>query len=93
MERCKAPLELFHNMQACGQPLYPQTYAVLLDGLCKNGQVVEAIKVFLEMEDKTLCNDIVVYSILIDGLCNVGNLKVARVYLQKDCNPMFELTP
>ena len=33
---------------------------------------------FLEMEDKTLCNDIVIYSILIDGLCNVGNLTVAR---------------
>ena len=33
---------------------------------------------FLEMEDKTLCNDIVIYSILIDGLCNVKNLKVAR---------------
>nr|XP_023895101.1 putative pentatricopeptide repeat-containing protein At3g16710, mitochondrial [Quercus suber] len=65
-------------MQACGQLPDPQTYAALLDGLCKNGQVVEAIKVFLEMEDKTLGNDIVIYNILIDGLCHVGNLKVSR---------------
>ena len=33
---------------------------------------------FLELEDKTLGNNIVIYNILIDGLCNVGNLKVAR---------------
>ena len=63
----------------------------------KNGQVVEAIKVFQEMEDKTLGSDIVIYSILIDGLCNLGILQLQEnsfiVYLRKDCNPMFELTP
>ena len=33
---------------------------------------------FLEMEDKRLDCDIVIYSILIDGFCNVGELTTAR---------------
>ncbi|XP_050263858.1 pentatricopeptide repeat-containing protein At1g64100-like [Quercus robur] len=33
---------------------------------------------FLEMEDKRLDCDIVIYSILIDGFCNTGELTIAR---------------
>ena len=46
VKRPQAALELFHKMQACGQPPDPNTYAILMDDHCKNKQIVEAIKLF-----------------------------------------------
>ncbi|KAM3704711.1 hypothetical protein ACJW31_03G026300 [Castanea mollissima] len=66
--RVQAALELFNTMQACGQHPDPQTYAILLDGLCKNKLIVEAMTLFQQMEDKRLGHNIVISSILIDGL-------------------------
>ncbi|XP_065634852.1 pentatricopeptide repeat-containing protein At1g62910-like [Quercus suber] len=66
-------------MQASGQHPNPQTYAILLDGLCQNKQIGEAMALFQEMEYKRLDHDNVIhYNILIDGLCNVGELTTAR---------------
>ena len=65
-------------MQACGQLPNPQTYAILLDGFCKNKKIGDAMALFQDMEDKMLGNDIVIYNILIDGLGNVGKLIAAR---------------
>ena len=55
-------------MQACGQLPNPQTYVILLDGLCKNKKIGDAMALFQEMEDKKLDHDIVFYNILIDGM-------------------------
>uniref|UniRef100_A0A2N9EWU3 ABC transporter family G domain-containing protein n=1 Tax=Fagus sylvatica TaxID=28930 RepID=A0A2N9EWU3_FAGSY len=55
--RPQAALELFHQMQAYGQHPNLQTYANLLDGLCKNNQIAEAMTLFQEMEDKKLCQE------------------------------------
>ena len=54
------------------------TYAILLDGLCKNNKIGEAMALFQEMEDKRLDHDIVVCNILIDDLCKIKKLTAAR---------------
>ena len=51
VERLQAVLELFHKMQDCGECPSPQTYAILLDDLCKNKKIGEAMALFQEMED------------------------------------------
>ena len=78
MERPRTTLDLFHKMQACGQLPDPQTYAILLDGLCKNKKIGEALALFQEMEDKKLDHNIVFYNILIDNMCNARELTTAR---------------
>ena len=96
MQRPQAALELFHKMQACGQDPDPQTYAILLDGLCKNKQIDEAMAVFQEMESKRMDHNIVIYNILIDGFLMLGNLRMQEkyfiVFLPEHCGLMFGLT-
>ena len=76
MKRPQVALELFHKMQACGKHPNFQTYVVLLDGLCKNKQIAEAMELFQEMEDNNLDHNIVFHNILIDCMCNARELSV-----------------
>ena len=65
-------------MQGIGQHPNVQTYAILLDGLCKNLHFLKAMTLFQAMEDKKLYLNIVIYNILIDGTCLVEKLTTAR---------------
>ncbi|KAD6453356.1 hypothetical protein E3N88_08061 [Mikania micrantha] len=53
-------------------------YRIILEGLCNNQQVEEALSLFHLLGDSKLNSDIAVYTILIDGLCKCGNLDTAR---------------
>jgi pentatricopeptide repeat protein len=44
--RLKTVLELLYEMQGCGKHHNVQTYAILLDGLCKNLHFLEALTLF-----------------------------------------------
>ena len=46
------------------------TYAILLEGLFKNNLFDDAMKLFLEIQDMHLENDITIYTILLNGLCS-----------------------
>jgi pentatricopeptide repeat protein len=71
-------LELLHEMQGCGQHPIVQTYAILLDDMCKNLHFLEAMALFQVMEDKKFDLNIVIYNILIDGMYHVGKLITAN---------------
>ncbi|GMN59754.1 hypothetical protein TIFTF001_028846 [Ficus carica] len=65
-------------MQAVRPPPNIRTYAILLDGLCKNGELEEAMALFHNMEEKKLQLNIVIYNTLIGGTCKAGNLAAAK---------------
>ncbi|KAM1104233.1 hypothetical protein ACFX19_012823 [Malus domestica] len=44
----------FEEMQTCGQTLVLSTYTVMLDGLCKNGNIDEATELFESVKDPKL---------------------------------------
>ncbi|CAA7039196.1 unnamed protein product [Microthlaspi erraticum] len=46
------------------------TYAILLDGLCDNGELENALEIFEKMEKSKLDFDIGIYNIIIHGMCN-----------------------
>jgi pentatricopeptide repeat protein len=71
-------LELLHEMQGCSQHPNVQTYAILLDGICKNLHFSEAMTLFQAIEDKKLNLNIVIYNILIDGMYHVGKLIITN---------------
>ncbi|KAG2299475.1 hypothetical protein Bca52824_035947 [Brassica carinata] len=57
----------------------------MIDGLCKNGLLDEAVKMLNEMSRDGVDPDIVTYSALINGFCKVGRFRtvkeiVCRVY-------------
>ena len=51
------------------------TYSTIIDSLCKDEMVDDALKLFNEMIlHKGILPDVVTYSSLIRGLCNQGRL-------------------
>ena len=46
-----------------------------MNGLCKMGNVKEAIKLFQQMKDSSLVPDVITYSTLMDGLSKDGTLQ------------------
>ncbi|KAF8401945.1 hypothetical protein HHK36_012896 [Tetracentron sinense] len=69
--------EFFNEIQACGQRPDLVTYNLLLDGLCQNQCLDEAMTLFHLIEDSKFKPNIITYGILIDGMCKAGKLKAA----------------
>ncbi|KAJ4846566.1 hypothetical protein Tsubulata_049195 [Turnera subulata] len=65
------------DMNANGPTPDSVTYATILDGLCMQGRVDEALTLFQTMKKHSVKPDIVIYSILIGGMCNSGKVKHA----------------
>ncbi|KVH91263.1 Pentatricopeptide repeat-containing protein [Cynara cardunculus var. scolymus] len=76
---CKNAHELFNDMQVHNQiPPDACTYKIVLEGLCNNHQVDEALYLFCLMGENKLDLDIVVYNILIDGASKCGKPDIAK---------------
>uniref|UniRef100_A0A2C9UPL7 Pentacotripeptide-repeat region of PRORP domain-containing protein n=1 Tax=Manihot esculenta TaxID=3983 RepID=A0A2C9UPL7_MANES len=69
----------------CSQGHQPDriSFSILLDGLCKQGNLDEALALFKAMEKSRLKPNHVTYTILIDGLCRVGNLNDAKKFFSR----------
>ncbi|CAL5422479.1 unnamed protein product [Camellia sinensis] len=65
-------------MQAAGIIPNSQTCGILLDGLCKNGHISEALSLFHMIESNSLHLNVVMYNILIDAFCKDKKLDTAR---------------
>ena len=65
-------------MQVGGKLPNYRTYAVLLNGLCKSGQLEEAMGLFQDMIDKKLPLNVVIYTILIEAMFEAGDLEAAK---------------
>ncbi|KAI5678571.1 hypothetical protein M9H77_09521 [Catharanthus roseus] len=69
--------ETFHEMKATGiQPSFV-THCTLLDGLCKNIHVEEALSIFYELKTKGDAN-ISMYNVLIGGLLHIRKINEAK---------------
>ncbi|XP_057988957.1 pentatricopeptide repeat-containing protein At1g62930, chloroplastic-like [Hevea brasiliensis] len=71
-------LEVFKNMCSHGQQPDKVTFSIILDGLCKQGYLDEALTLFKAMEKSRLKPDCVSFTILIDGMCKAGRLNDAK---------------
>ncbi|KAM0029468.1 putative tetratricopeptide-like helical domain superfamily [Helianthus debilis subsp. tardiflorus] len=76
--RCGDARKLFDEMRAAGQIPNEYTYGVILDGLCNNHQVEEALSLFHLVGESKLNYNIVVYNILIEGASKCGKLDTAK---------------
>lgn len=62
----------------CLRKTYPRYEG---EGLCKEGKLDEAMKLFFEMARRNICPNVVTYNALIDGLCKEGKLaKVGKLF-------------
>ncbi|KAI3823784.1 hypothetical protein L1987_05225 [Smallanthus sonchifolius] len=72
---------------------YPNliTYSTLMDGLCEEGRLEEAVCLFEEMVSKKIVPDALTYNILINGFCRGGKVdravKIVDFMKENGCNP------
>ncbi|KAJ4746312.1 hypothetical protein LUZ62_080717 [Rhynchospora pubera] len=62
-------MELLHSMKSEGHEPDVVTYSILIDGLCKNGEIERAVELLLSMKSEGHEPDVVTCNILIDSLC------------------------
>eukprot|EP01018_Ginkgo_biloba_P014437 Gb_13319 [translate_table: standard] len=67
---------------SCGRPDI-STYNTMLEGLCNEGNVVEACSLFQSMKNTKLYVNEVSYSTVIRGLCNAGDFEAAHKLLNE----------
>ncbi|KAJ9153279.1 hypothetical protein P3X46_026735 [Hevea brasiliensis] len=72
--------DIFKKMKETG--LIPNAVA-MLDGLCKDGLVQEAMKLFGLMREKGTMPDVVVYTAVVDGFCKAHKLDDAKRIFRK----------
>ncbi|WCJ28613.1 Pentatricopeptide repeat (PPR) superfamily protein [Euphorbia peplus] len=72
--------EIFNKMKETG--LIPNAVA-MLDGLCKDGLVHDAMKLFGVMREKGTMPEVVVYTAVIDGFCKARKLDDAKRIFRK----------
>ncbi|CAH8311881.1 unnamed protein product [Eruca vesicaria subsp. sativa] len=72
--------EIFKAMKEGG--LIPNTVA-MLDGLCKDGLVQEAMKLFGLMRDKGTIPEVVIYTAVVDGFCKAHKIEDAKRIFRK----------
>ncbi|KAG8045042.1 hypothetical protein GUJ93_ZPchr0008g11565 [Zizania palustris] len=76
--------EIFRTMKETG--LIPNA-AAMLDGLCKNGLVQEAMKLFGLMREKGTIPEVVVYTAVVDAFCKAEKLDDAvRIFRKMQGN-------
>uniref|UniRef100_A0A1J3D2V1 Pentatricopeptide repeat-containing protein n=1 Tax=Noccaea caerulescens TaxID=107243 RepID=A0A1J3D2V1_NOCCA len=72
--------EIFNDMKEGG--LIPNAVA-MLDGLCKDGLVQEAMKLFGLMRDKGTIPEVVIYTAAVDGFCKAHKIEDAKRIFRK----------
>lgn len=72
--------EIFNKMKEGG--LIPNAVA-MLDGLCKDGLVQEAMKLFGLMRDKGTIPEVVIYTAVVDGFCKAHKIEDAKRIFRK----------
>ncbi|KAF8406772.1 hypothetical protein HHK36_008864 [Tetracentron sinense] len=87
-EEAKAPPqdadEIFKKMKETG--LIPNAVA-MLDGLCKDGLVQEAMKLFGLMREKGTIPEVVIYTAVVEGFCKAQKLEDAiRIFRKMQNN-------
>lgn len=76
--------EIFKKMKETG--LIPNAVA-MLDGLCKDGLVQEAMKLFGLMREKGTIPEVVIYTAVVDGFCKAQKLDDAvRIFRKMQSN-------
>ncbi|CAN0926999.1 Pentatricopeptide repeat-containing protein At4g38150 [Linum grandiflorum] len=75
--------EIFKKMKETG--LIPNAVA-MLDGLCKDGLVQDAMKLFGQMREKGSMPDVVVYTAVVDGFCKARKPDDAKRIFTKMVN-------
>lgn len=72
--------EIFKAMKEGG--LIPNAVA-MLDGLCKDGLVQEAMKLFGSMRDKGTIPEVVIYTAVVEGFCKAHKIDDAKRIFRK----------
>ncbi|KAG2261813.1 hypothetical protein Bca52824_068892 [Brassica carinata] len=72
--------EIFKAMKEGG--LIPNAVA-MLDGLCKDGLVQEAMKLFGSMRDKGTIPEVVIYTAVVEGFCKAHKIEDAKRIFRK----------
>ncbi|XP_057963762.1 pentatricopeptide repeat-containing protein At4g38150 [Malania oleifera] len=72
--------EIFRKMKETG--LVPNAVA-MLDGLCKDGLVQEAMKLFGSMREKGTFPEVVIYTAVVEGFCKAQKLEDAKRIFRK----------
>ncbi|KAG9455564.1 hypothetical protein H6P81_000072 [Aristolochia fimbriata] len=72
--------EIFRKMKQTG--LIPNAVA-MLDGLCKDGLVQEAMKLFGLMREKGTIPDVVIYTAVVEGFCKALKFEDAKRVFRK----------
>lgn len=76
--------EIFNKMKETG--MIPNAVA-MLDGLCKDGLIQEAMKLFGLMREKGTIPDVVIYTAVIDGFCKAMQFDDAtRIFKKMQAN-------
>ena len=76
--------EIFRNMKESG--LIPNAVA-MLDGLCKDGLVQEAMKLFGLMRERGTIPEVVIYTAVVEGFCKARQLDDAvRIFRKMQSN-------
>ncbi|GMP52092.1 hypothetical protein CsSME_00018046 [Camellia sinensis var. sinensis] len=58
-------------------------YNTVIDSLCKDKMVDDAMKLFSKINEQGICQDVATYTSLIHGLCNFGRWKEAtRMFIE-----------
>ncbi|CAA7039195.1 unnamed protein product [Microthlaspi erraticum] len=65
-------LDLLRKMEERKIKLDAAKYNIIIDGLCKDGKLDDAINLFNEMEMKGIKANVITYNTLIGGLCKDG---------------------
>ncbi|KAJ6369117.1 hypothetical protein OIU78_001480 [Salix suchowensis] len=72
--------QIFNKMKETG--LIPNAVS-MLDGLCKDGLVQEALKLFGTMREKGTIPEVVIYTAVVDGFCKAHKLDDAKRVFRK----------
>ncbi|RWV87602.1 hypothetical protein GW17_00050387 [Ensete ventricosum] len=72
--------KIFKNMKETG--LIPNAVA-MLDGLCKDGLIQEAMKLFGSMREKGTMPEVVIYTAAVDGFCKAAKFDDAKRIFRK----------
>lgn len=76
--------EIFKKMKETG--LIPNAVA-MLDGLCKDGLVQEAMKLFAQMRERGTIPEVVIYTAVVDGFCKAHKFDDAvRIFRKMQTN-------
>ncbi|KAM3323394.1 pentatricopeptide repeat-containing protein, mitochondrial-like [Capsicum chacoense] len=82
---------MYDEMNVLGYHRDTHTYCIMLDGLCRNGHVEEALVFLRELERRNVDRSSAMLVIVITGLCKKGKLDIAQD-INKVCSDGLHLT-